>query len=129
MKSPEEIKKALACCCDPDCKLCPYKDCETYDECTAAMAADALAYMQQLEQAVHTPLLKPLTMSEIRSIAPDRPIYLETKCVEGLGHLWGADASDMIQGYYGKNEYGHIFRYWPDRKPTEEERQATPWME
>lgn len=73
--------------------------------------------------------MKPLTLAEVQTVEPDRPLYLETKCAEGFGHLWGADAADMIQGYYGKNEYGHIFRYWPDRKPTDEERKAAEWMD
>ena len=131
MKSPDEIKKGLECCADVGRCLfeCPYCVGNNTLACINKMGNDALAYIRQLEQAAHTPPLKPLTLSEIRSVAPDRPLYLETKCVDGLGHLWGADAADMIQGYYGKNEYGHIFRYWPDRKPTEEERKATPWME
>lgn len=48
--TPDQIKKALECCANSDCRDCPYKDCDSYDECTAAMAADALPYIKQLEQ-------------------------------------------------------------------------------
>lgn len=56
MKTPEEIKKGLECCCKPigfgECsKACPYDD-DEIDEiynCTSDLSADALAYIQQLE--------------------------------------------------------------------------------
>ena len=50
VKTPEEIKKVLQCCARAECAYCPYKDCETYDECTGALAADALAYIKQAEK-------------------------------------------------------------------------------
>lgn len=46
----DQIKKALECCAACDCESCPYSGCESYDECTAVMAADALPYIKQLEQ-------------------------------------------------------------------------------
>lgn len=50
MKTPDQIKKALGCCADSDCRNCPYKNCDSYDECTEAMAADAFTYIEQLEK-------------------------------------------------------------------------------
>ena len=48
MKSPEEIRKGLECCIDPDgnCFECPYNN----GFCDASLERDALAYIQQLEQ-------------------------------------------------------------------------------
>ena len=50
MKTSEEIKKALSCCAKSVCASCPYKDCDTYDECSGALAADALVHIQQIER-------------------------------------------------------------------------------
>ena len=52
MKTPEEIKRGLACSCvcseiDLGCKTCPYLG----DNCPD-VHSDALAYIQQLEQRV-----------------------------------------------------------------------------
>ena len=48
MKTPEEIKKGLACCTgSPMCSDCPYYDCSDCND----VEADALAYIQQLEEA------------------------------------------------------------------------------
>lgn len=53
MKTPEEIKKGLKECgkIQNVCDSCPYNEKrDVYDECIANMCADALAYIQQLEQ-------------------------------------------------------------------------------
>ena len=55
MKTPDEIKKGLYCCCvDPDmrnCYECPYDICdEKYCDCN--LGADALEYIQQLEHHI-----------------------------------------------------------------------------
>ena len=48
-RTPEEIKKGLECCSEDGCKSCPYeKDCYTTDG-FSALAADALAFIQQLQ--------------------------------------------------------------------------------
>lgn len=54
MKTPEEIKRGLDCCCKAGfqmmpCKICPYYD-EDVSECANMMCADALAYIKQLEE-------------------------------------------------------------------------------
>lgn len=50
MKTLEDIKKGLECCAMSVCDNCPYKDCDSYDECTGALVADALASVQKLEE-------------------------------------------------------------------------------
>lgn len=44
MLSPDELIKALKSCAKSDCDSCPLKGYESYDECTAALAADALGH-------------------------------------------------------------------------------------
>lgn len=47
MKTPEEIKKGLECCMImAGCAKCPYRG----EKCALTVSADALAYIQQLEQ-------------------------------------------------------------------------------
>ena len=53
-KTPDEIKKGLACCADASpgaCGRCPYvNDCEDFGACK--LPRDALAYINQLEARV-----------------------------------------------------------------------------
>ena len=54
MKTPEEIKKGLYCCTNDEdgcnCEHCPYNLGLLESGCIAMFAADALAYIQQLER-------------------------------------------------------------------------------
>lgn len=54
MKTPDEIKKGLACCakCSKEaCEHCPYmKDCDNFD--AGNLYRDAIAYINQLEARV-----------------------------------------------------------------------------
>lgn len=54
MRSPEEIKKGLACCAKSSleaCEHCPYrKGCDSFEACN--LYRDALAYINQLEARV-----------------------------------------------------------------------------
>ena len=54
MRSPEEIKKGLACCAKAsleECDHCPYgNDCDIFEACN--LYRDALAYIKQLEACV-----------------------------------------------------------------------------
>lgn len=51
MKTPDEIKKALKCHKDADsCFDCPYDCLDSY--CSLGLAADALAYIEQLESRI-----------------------------------------------------------------------------
>lgn len=56
-RTPDEIKKGLECCqYDSDgmllCDECPYKTRSCDCECLSKLAADALAYIRQLEAQV-----------------------------------------------------------------------------
>ena len=54
MKTPDEIKKGLACCAKAsleECDHCPYgNDCDIFEACN--LYRDALAYITQLEARV-----------------------------------------------------------------------------
>lgn len=53
MKTPEEVKNALACCENADCKACPYDSIGiTIVECLDALVRDAFCYIKQLEARV-----------------------------------------------------------------------------
>lgn len=53
MKTPEDIKKALACCENADCKACPYDSVGvSIFECMDALVGDAFGYITQLEACV-----------------------------------------------------------------------------
>ena len=55
MKTPDKIKKGLACCAKAsleECDHCPYgNDCDIFEACN--LYRDALAYINQLEARVH----------------------------------------------------------------------------
>ena len=49
LRNPDEIKRGLECCSEDGCKECPYEqDCNMADG-FSVLAADALTYIQQLE--------------------------------------------------------------------------------
>lgn len=50
MKSPEDIKKGLRHCSEDGCKHCPYEDDCHLSDGGSELAADALAYIVQLER-------------------------------------------------------------------------------
>ena len=53
MKTPEEVKKRLACCVNADCKACPYDSIGiSIFECLDALVGDAFGYINQLESRV-----------------------------------------------------------------------------
>lgn len=52
MKKADVIKKGLECCATAVCDSCPYKNCESYDECTSALAADTLTLIQHYERVI-----------------------------------------------------------------------------
>ncbi len=72
MKQPDKIKKGLACCSGTGavgCDECPYKDghiCRSYER-----NADALAYIQQLEETVAKQCEKYKRLLETASILSD----------------------------------------------------------
>lgn len=79
-RTPEEIKKGLECCMDyqscTDCgePKCPYNDMK---ECVAALLADALALIQQLETGLAAVKReRDAAVTALESIATGR----ESKC-------------------------------------------------
>lgn len=53
MKTTEDVKKALACCENADCKACPYDSVGvSIVDCLEALVRDATAYINQLEALV-----------------------------------------------------------------------------
>lgn len=54
MKTTEDVKKALACCENADCKACPYDSVGvSIVDCLEALVGDATAYINQLEARGH----------------------------------------------------------------------------
>lgn len=51
-KTSEEIKNGLEHCCEAGCKHCPYEDDCHLSDGGSELAADALAYIRQLEAQV-----------------------------------------------------------------------------
>ena len=53
MKTHEDVKKALACCENADCKACPYDSVGvSIVDCLEALVRDATVYIKQLEARV-----------------------------------------------------------------------------
>lgn len=52
MKTPEDIKKGLRHCSEDGCKHCPYEDDCHLSDGGSELAADALAYIVQLEAGI-----------------------------------------------------------------------------
>lgn len=75
----------------------------------------------------YTPPIKPLSWDEVQACDDDRTLFHERKGCSGFIRVWGNVAKVACQGFYNEREYGVEYRYWPDRKPTDEERSAAGW--
>ena len=136
MKMPEEIKKGLECCINvKGCVGCPYRI--NLDDCDSEqLERDALAYIQQLEQAL---FIKPLSWDE----AMGDDAFLEIKGDEYIDAALNLFACCTIDNslkdgfvYYETHnndelkfleiDYGKTWRCWA-RRPTDEEREAAKW--
>lgn len=89
MKTPEEIKKGLeACKRDGDCDRgnCPYHSLGTGTRCIPAMSADALAYIQQIEDHIRD-LAKKVERLESQLTAPYRQATMKevAECLKDMG--------------------------------------------
>lgn len=93
----------------------------SFEEKNAEEAARAAALRR------YTPPHRPLTLEEVMACDDDRPMFNELKGRSDFVRGWGRIAKVMCQGYYRKREYGIEYRWWPDRKPTDEERSAAEW--
>lgn len=93
MKTPEAIKKGLACCADASqgaCDHCPYvNDCEDFGACK--LPRDALAYINQIESRVQKWISVKDRMPEIGTVvlgyAKQNPFAAyEVMLVKNLGN-------------------------------------------
>lgn len=124
MKTPEEIKKGLENCTRlGGCVSCPYFVDNTMAQCTPVMAADALAYIQQLEAklAEYEKPLEPLTNDLISresvlealrargrkllklgtSFEANIASVTALECVNIVKDAPAVDAAPVVHGYYG----------------------------
>lgn len=70
---------------------------------------------------------RPLTLEEVQNCEDHRALYREDRDKGKIIPTWGRTAKVVCQGYYNTKEYGHLFRYWPDKMPTSEEREGAQW--
>lgn len=146
MKMPEQIKKGLECCAQTDCGRdeCVYHSLGSGPKCIPAMAADALAYIHQLEAklAEYEKPLVPLTFEEaygadycyIEFSAQEIPrpyvVMIGSMTAKGENkkivriYEFGEDAERCLK--LRGEDYGKTWRCWP-RKPTDDERKAAKW--
>lgn len=108
MKTHEEIKKGLECCCDNvSCMKCTYYDRRDRKyACETALLADALAYIQQLEAQVP----KWISVEE-RLPKNEKPVLVATKW-----SLMGMRGMAVSCGFYtdGKTSTGNSDYNWND---------------
>ena len=98
MKSPDEIKKAAACCVigpsakQPTCGECPYK---LVNNCSDALLKDTAGLVQQLESDKEQ--LEGLLhhMNQLRDAAADRALKMEERVHQLEDHL--RDARKMVE--------------------------------
>lgn len=129
------------CITEPKCKDCPWAECETIGKSTIEIPRDlALAVMREL--VAQEPRV--MTLGEIGN-AMKMPLWKETKSAHkdlytgwvlaydiqsGLGitgtRLGMSEPSGRVV-WYRLNDYGKTWRCWTAR-PTDEQREATPWM-
>lgn len=140
--TPDEIKKSLRMCTEyKDANSCfdCYYDCfDSY--CSAVLTADALAYIEQLENRAE-PKNRVLTMEELKAYceggADAAPLWYDSKDYSDVNrwmvidlpkHAFGSAATVncFVNGHFFEPTYGEEWRCWL-RKPTEAERRGTPW--
>lgn len=138
----EKIIKGLECCEKKVCifkdteKECPYWElCGEYvsefEDCTTALAKDALALLKVQEPRV-------MTLGDLRDIGSvwelNTPPYLwmeinpSYRWTRGFWVAW-REIYDMIDGLhptYDADNYGKTWRCWTSR-PDEKRREETPW--
>jgi hypothetical protein len=102
----------------PQCDSCPYdgKDCWT------RLKRDALSLLKAQEPRVMT-LEEAQKWVEIPLESRD-PVFYEDRTLERAWWIWNADDRRT----YLPTIIGGIGRFWTSR-PTDEQREATPWPE
>ena len=131
-----ELEKVIysieRCICHvPDaCRDCAYDAGHPYNECLEMMLKDVLALLKAQEPRVMTP-------AEVHEMSWDY-CYLEEEVIKdkvlqlysGKHRIkcitWPSIASCTLS--FGDEAYGKRWRCWTSR-PTDEQREATPWAE
>lgn len=120
MTDHDKVIKGLEHCADDGCKGCPYnEDCYMEDGLTA-LVRDALAMLKAQEPRV----LKP---NEICNLTFDSA-WVELKHNKDLTLVeWDKPTLLTLLWTVGPwDSYGKLWRCWTHR-PTDEQREATPW--
>lgn len=136
MSDRDKVIKGLECCKIPFTKCynggCPYFE---NDGCKARLKGDALALLKAQEPKV-------MTLDELEDW--DGPVFFEAfetdmyyALIEHVEPTAGIDGEfvfvNVVPGshhrrIWGGEHYGEIWRCWTSR-PTEEQREATPWTQ
>ena len=139
MSDRKKVIKGLECCTK---KICIYKDTEkecpywelcgeyedSFEDCTTALSKDALPLLKAQEPRVMT--LEEIMMFDGAFIVEYNPERL-SRCMnwamfhfmdEKWVHIW---RPRMVE-HYAREQYSFTWRCWTSR-PTEEQREATPW--
>lgn len=119
MTDLDEVIKALECCIDETkCgSECPYWD--DNGNCRSNMEADALALLKAQEPRV-------MTLEELRKYSG--PVWVEWRD-KRYEYDNGWEVATFNENYAadGETYNGKEYRYWT-AKPTDEQREATPWL-
>jgi len=134
MEQIEKVCKGLECCrhlYPKHCEVCEY----SATDCTADLADDALSLIRQQQERIkeletaQTPRV--MTLEEVS--ASENPFYFETGAVHewAIGCCISGDVMFLTwrNGSFGSfriDKYNKTWRCWTQR-PTEEQREATPW--
>lgn len=129
MPDREKVIKGLECCdgyCDDETTGCPYSDeLEPFD-CQEQLRADAIALLKAQEARV-------MDVNEVREWVGKQRVDREPICIEMRDGFRAWIVSDEywdlpIETGLTSDVYGKTWRCWTSR-PTEAEREATPWMQ
>lgn len=128
MTKLEKVIKGLECCNMPNNHDdCPYNGAAHYNICTHQLLTDAIALLKEQEPRV-------LTLEEVTGGGECYVEYRNGGC--GYCDCYFSDDAEKINiyrplkiDYYADPDcYNKTWRCWTAR-PTEEQREATPWGE
>lgn len=111
MRTPEDVKKALACCENADCKACPYDSVGvSIVECMDALVCDTNAYINQLESRIP----KWISVKERLPENYEPVIIFQDNCRNAC-YGW------MINGRWSVPEWVAVTHWMPMPEPPKEE--------
>ena len=136
--TPDELKRYASICTNGMCsKQCPYYEIEN---CIKTLILNMLAYIEQLESRAE-PKNRVLTLEEVSAHCAEgadaAPLWYERKDHSNVNRWMVIDLPELAFGStatvkrlvnspFFEPTYGEKWRCWL-RKPTEEEREGTPW--